>query len=137
MEQLFLEVVTPEKVLVSRDVDSVIMPGTEGEFGVLPGHILFLSAIEPGELRYTSGSEKMFFAVMSGFAEVSQNKVSVLVDAAEKATDIDVERARNAIDRARERLEKDRGREDIDFFRAETALKRAIIRLKVAEKKSI
>ncbi|MBW2034889.1 MAG: F0F1 ATP synthase subunit epsilon, partial [Deltaproteobacteria bacterium] len=73
-------------------------------------------------------------AVTSGFTEVSDNKVSVLVAAAEKAQDIDTERARRAMERAQERLAKDRGTEDIDFARAETALKRAIMRIKVAEK---
>jgi F-type H+-transporting ATPase subunit epsilon len=73
-------------------------------------------------------------AVTTGFAEVFNNKVSILVDAAEKARDIDIERAQGAIERAQERLAKDRGTEDIDFARAETALKRAILRIKVVEK---
>ena len=134
MEKLFLEVVTPENVLVSQDVDMVIAPGIEGEFGVLPGHVLFLSGIVPGELRYTAGSEKGLLFVTSGFAEVSNDRVSVLVDAAERATDIDIERARRAIERARERLALERGREDVDFRRAEAALQRALMRLKVAQK---
>jgi F-type H+-transporting ATPase subunit epsilon len=134
MGSLFLEIVTPERVLVSQEVDMVVAPGTEGEFGVLPGHVLFLSGIVPGELRYTSGSQKESMAVTTGFAEVSNDKVSVLVDAAEKAEAIDVERARDAMKRAKERLGKERATEDIDFLRAENALKRAIARLKVAEK---
>lgn len=135
MGSLFLEIVTPERVLVSQEVDMVVAPGTEGEFGVLPGHVLFLSGIVPGELRYTSGSQKESMAVTTGFAEVSNDKVSVLVDAAEKAEDIDVERAQDAMKRAKERLGKERATEDIDFLRAENALKRAIARLKVAEKR--
>jgi F-type H+-transporting ATPase subunit epsilon len=134
MAKLFLEVVTPDRVVVSEEADMVVAPGTEGEFGVLPGHVLFLSGIVPGELRYTSGSKKEFLAVTTGFAEVSNDKVSVLVDAAERAADIDVERARRAIERARERLEKERGAEDVDFRRAEGALQRAVIRLQIAEK---
>lgn len=134
MGRLYLEVVTPEKVLVSQEVDMVVAPGTEGEFGVLPSHVLFLSGIVPGELRYTSGSEKESMAVTTGFAEVSNDRVSVLVDAAEKAKDVDVERAGRAMERAKERLAKERGTEDIDFGRAEAALKRAIARIKVAEK---
>ncbi len=135
MAKVFLEVVTPDQVVVSEEADMVVAPGTEGEFGVLPGHVLFLSGIVPGELRYTAGSRKEYLAVTTGFAEVSNDKVSVLVDAAERAADIDMERARRAIDRARQRLEKERGTEDIDFRRAEGALQRAIIRLKVAEKR--
>ena len=134
MEKLKLEVVTPAKVVVKADVDMVVAPGTEGEFGVLPGHVLFLSGLIPGELRYTSGTEKEFLAVSGGFAEISDDRVSILVDAAEKASDIDVERAKRAAERAKERMAKDRAREDIDFKRAEAALQRALVRLKVAQK---
>jgi F-type H+-transporting ATPase subunit epsilon len=134
MAKLFLEVVTPDQVVVSEEADMVVAPGTEGEFGVLPGHVLFLSGIVPGELRYTSGSKKESLAVSTGFAEVSNDKVSILVDAAERAADIDIERAQKAIERARQRLEKERGAEDVDFRRAEAALQRAIIRLKIVEK---
>ena len=134
MAKLFLEVVTPDQVVVSEEADMVVAPGTEGEFGVLPGHALFLSGIVPGELRYTSGTKKESLAVTTGFAEVSNDKVSVLVDAAERASDIDIERARRAIERARQRLAKERGAEDVDFRRAEGALQRALIRLKIAEK---
>ena len=134
MGRLSLEIVTPERVLVSREVDMVIAPGSEGEFGVLPGHVLFLSGIVPGELRYTSGAEKESMVVATGFAEVSNDQVSILVDAAEKASDIDTERAQRAMERAKERLAKERGTEEIDFMRAEAALKRAIARIKVAGK---
>ncbi|MCF8061382.1 MAG: F0F1 ATP synthase subunit epsilon [Deltaproteobacteria bacterium] len=134
MAVLHLEVVTPEKVLVSREVDTVVAPGTEGEFGILPGHIPFLSGIQPGELRYEAEGKKEFLAVTEGFSEVSEDRVSVLVDAAERATDIDLERAQSALERARERLARERGAEDVDFVRAETALRRALVRIKVAEK---
>jgi F-type H+-transporting ATPase subunit epsilon len=134
MGKLFLEVVTPAQVLVSQEVDLVVAPGTEGEFGVLPGHVLFLSGIVPGEMRYTAGSETVSLSVTTGFAEVSDDKVSILVDAAEKGTDVDIERARRALSRAQERLGKGRSAEDIDYARAEAAMKRAIVRIKVAEK---
>ena len=135
MGTLHLEVVTPEKVLVSRDVETVVAPGILGEFGVLEGHVPFLTGIVPGELRYTSGGKTERFAVTTGFAEVSNNNVSVLVNAAENASDIDMDRARKAMERARERLARERGAEDLDFLRAEVALKRAIARIKVAEKR--
>ena len=134
MGKLFLEIVTPEKVLVSQEVDMVAAPGTEGEFGVLPDHIPFLSGIVPGEVRYTSGPDQASLLVTEGFSEVLKNRVSILVNAAEKGRDIDKDRARRAIDRAKERLAKDRSTPDIDFSRAEAALKRAIARIKVAEK---
>jgi len=134
MANLFLEVVTPEKILVSQEVETVVAPGTEGEFGVLPGHIHFLSGIVPGELRYEMKGKKESMVVTTGFAEVSDNKVSVLVDAGEAVSDIDIERARGARERAAERLAKARDSQDIDFRRAEAALKRALIRIKICEK---
>jgi F-type H+-transporting ATPase subunit epsilon len=134
MGNLHLEVVTPERVVVSEDVDSVVAPGSMGEFGVLPGHVPFLTSLVPGELRFNSGSRVERLAVTTGFVEVSDNKVSVLVDAAERAAEIDIERARKALERARQRLAMERGKKDIDFLRAEIALKRAIARLKVAQK---
>jgi F-type H+-transporting ATPase subunit epsilon len=85
-------------------------------------------------LRYEAEGKKEYMAVVDGFAEVSEDRVSILVDAAEKAMEIDIERAKNAMERARERLARERGVEDVDFTRAEAALKRAMIRLKVAEK---
>jgi F-type H+-transporting ATPase subunit epsilon len=134
MDKVNLEVVTPARVVLRREVDMVVLPGSEGEFGVLPGHIAFLSGILPGELRYTAGSEKGYVSLSSGFAEVFNNKVSVLVDAAEKAGDIDLERAKKAIERAKQRLSQDRSSEEIDFLRAESAMRRATVRIKVAAK---
>jgi F-type H+-transporting ATPase subunit epsilon len=134
MNKLHLEVVTPARVVLEKDVDMIVAPGSEGEFGVLPGHVSFLTGIVPGELRYTADSEKEALAVTTGFAEVFKNKVSILVDAAERAGEIDVERARKAMERATERLSHDRSAKDIDFSRAETALRRAMARLKVVQK---
>jgi F-type H+-transporting ATPase subunit epsilon len=134
MDKLHLEVVTPARVVLEKDVDSVVAPGSEGEFGVLPGHVSFLSGIVPGELRYAAGSEKETLALSSGFAEVFKNKVSILVDAAERASEIDADRARKAMERAKERLARDRSDKDIDFARAEAALRRAVARLKIVQK---
>ena len=134
MGKLFLEIVTPEKVMVSQEVDMVVAPGTEGEFEVLPGHVSFLSGIVPGKLRYGSGTAKETMVVTNGFTEVSNDKVSILVDAAENAAHIDIERAQKARERARERLSKEKATEEIDFARANAALKRAIARIKVSEK---
>ena len=134
MEKVNLEVVTPAKVLLRLEVDMVVLPGTEGEFGVLAGHVPFLSGILPGELRYTAGTERGYVSLSAGFAEVLNNRVSVLVDAAELAGEIDQERARKALARAKERLGQDRSNKDIDFFRAEGAMLRAAARIKVAEK---
>ncbi len=133
MGELYLEVITPEKVVVSQEADIVVAPGTLGEFGVLPEHVAYLSGIVPGELRYGLDGKTESLAVSTGFSEVFNNRVSVLVDAAERVHDIDLERARRAMERAKERLAKDRGTEDTDFLRAEAALRRAIVRIKVAE----
>ncbi|MDB9822263.1 F0F1 ATP synthase subunit epsilon [Deltaproteobacteria bacterium] len=134
MGKLFLEIVTPAGLVASNEVDLVIAPGAEGEFGVLPDHINFLSGIVPGELRFDYDGKNEHVSVSHGFAEVSGNKVSILVDSAEKAIDIDIERARKAMERAQERLEKERDTEEIDFLRAESALKKAVSRMKVAER---
>ena len=133
MGKVYLEVVTPEKVLVSQETESVVAPGSLGEFGVLEGHVPFLTGLVPGELRYTAAGKTHYFAVTAGFVEVSNNRVSVLVDAAESATEIDLDRARKAMERARERLEKARGTQDVDFARAEAALRRAIARIRLAK----
>jgi F-type H+-transporting ATPase subunit epsilon len=135
MGTLQLEIVTPEKVVVSQEVNSVVAPGSLGEFGVLEGHVPFLTGLEPGALRFSTGSKTEYLAVTDGFAEVSENKVSILVDAAERADEIDIERARKAMERARERLAKDRAEDkDIDFARASAALRRAIVRIRIAER---
>ncbi len=133
MAKLHLEIVTPAKITVSQDVDMVVAPGSLGEFGILEGHVPFLSGLVPGELRYTVDDKPEYVSVTSGFAEVSDDNVSILVDAAEVAQEIDEARAKKAMERANERLD-DRSAEDIDFIRAEAALKRAMIRLKVIEK---
>jgi F-type H+-transporting ATPase subunit epsilon len=136
MASLELEIVTPEKVLVKQTVDMVVAPGSLGEFGVLPGHVPFLTGIVPGELRYTAGGKTEQVAVVSpGFCEVSENRVSILVEAAERAREIDVERARHALERARARLSRERGSPEVDIPRAEAALERALVRVKVAERK--
>lgn len=134
MDTLYLEVVTPNRVVVSQEVETVVAPGTEGEFGVLPGHVLFLSGVVPGELRYIVGTETVSLSVAQGFAEISNDRVSILVDAAEKAGEIDVDRAKKALDRAQKRMEEGKSNEDIDYLRVEAALQRALVRLKVARR---
>ncbi len=134
MGSLYLEVVTPEKVLVSQEVDLVMAPGSEGEFGILPEHINFLSGIIPGTVRFDHSNTIELMSVTTGFAEISENKVAILVDSAEKASDIDIERAQESRDRAKERLAMDREAENIDLIRAEASLGRAISRIKVAKR---
>jgi F-type H+-transporting ATPase subunit epsilon len=129
-----LEVVTPDKSVVSDEAQIVVAPGAYGEFGVLPGHTTFLTTLQVGMIRYKDqgGSERIVF-VNGGFAEVMLNTVTVLAESAERRRDIDVERAKAAVKRAEERLAEASRKEDIDFRRAQAALQRAIGRLKVAE----
>ena len=102
--KILLEVVTPEKLLLSQDVDMVIAPGSEGEFGVLPGHCHFLSTLRIGELRYQTDEIWHFMSVLWGFAEVTPTKVTVMAEIAENAEDIDVDRAQRAVELAEQRL---------------------------------
>jgi F-type H+-transporting ATPase subunit epsilon len=127
-----LDVVTPERTVVSTEVEIVAAPGYLGEFGVLYNHIPFLVQLQAGELRYRKGNQVDYLAISGGYAEVLPTKVTVLATTAERAKDIDKERARAARERAEQRLRE--RQEGIDFARAEVALKRAIARLKVAEK---
>lgn len=128
-----LEVVTPDKSVVSDEAQMVVAPGEYGEFGVLPGHTTFLTTLQVGMIRYKDqgGNERIVF-VNGGFAEVMLNTVTVLAESAERRRDIDVERARAALKRAEERLAEASRKEDIDFRRAQVALQRAIARLKIA-----
>ena len=129
-EKLFLEVVTPQKAIVSEEVEIVVAPGSEGEFGALKGHTTFLTSLKVGTLRYkdAKGKERYLF-VNGGFAEVLPDKVTILAESAERRQDIDVERATRAKERAEKRLAAKSA--DTDLVRAEVALKRAVHRLKI------
>ncbi len=132
-ENIQLEIVTPEKAVVSEEVKIVMAPGTVGEFGILVGHTPFMTSLKAGAVRYVdkAGKERFVF-VSSGFAEALPDRVTILAEAAERRKDIDVERAMAAKQRAEERLAKERD-ENIDFVRARTALSRAIMRIRLAE----
>lgn len=132
-EKIQLDVVTPSRLAVSEQVDIVVAPGSEGEFGVLAGHIPFLSTLQAGELRYNVGGKPEYLVVTGGFAEVQPTKVTILADTAELAREIDLDRAKKAKERAEERLRQTKA-EDVDHARAEAALQRALARLKVAQK---
>lgn len=128
--KLKLDIVTPYGLIFSDEVDEVTAAGGEGEFGVLPVHAPFLTTLKIGMLIYKKGNEVGYVFVNSGFAEVGPDKVIVLADSAERAADIDVERAKAAMKRSEERLKKI---EEIDFARAEASLERATTRIKVTE----
>jgi F-type H+-transporting ATPase subunit epsilon len=130
-DRLTLEVATPMRLVVSAQVDEVVAPGVEGYFGVLPGHAPFLTTLGIGELTYRVGREEHHLALVGGFAEVRNDKVIVLADAAERPEEIDRARAERARERAERRLS-GRAADDVDFARAQAALMRALMRLHVA-----
>jgi len=130
-KQLLLEVVTPDRLVLSTEADVVVCPGVEGQFGVLVGHIPFLSALEIGEMYYRKGGQTEYLAVSGGFAEVTGEKVTIVAESAEKGREIDVERAARALERAEKRLAAVKT-EEIDWARAEAAMRRSLVRAKVA-----
>ena len=133
--KLTLEIVTPDRSLVTEQVDEVQLPGSEGYFGVLPGHTPLLASLNVGELWYRVGQEKHYLSIAFGFAEVLPERVTVLAQIAERAHDIDVERAERARRRAEERLQaKASSPADMDFERARIAMMKSLIRLQVASR---
>jgi len=132
-DELMLEIVTPEKMAFSGNVEDVTIPGTEGEFGVLRGHEALLSSIEIGELNFTKDGKKSYYAVNTGYAEVTTNKVTILIETAERSDSIDKDRARKAKENAEARLSQ-LVKEDNEYEKSRLALLRAIARISVAEK---
>ena len=133
MASIRLDIVTAEQLVFSEDVDVVIAPGIDGEMAILPRHAPLMTMLQPGELRVRQEGDEFSMAVTGGFLEVRPDRVTVLADAAERAEDIDAARAEEAKRRAEEWLA---GRpSETDTARAEAALRRSLIRLRVAEKR--
>ncbi len=130
MEGLRLDIVTPDKVVLNAEVDYVGAEGVDGQFGLLPQHAPMLTALKVGDLYYRQGSETHWVFVSGGFAQISDNKVTILAESAELASSIDVERAKAAKARAEQRLADPKA--ELDVHRAELALARAIARIRVA-----
>ncbi len=131
---LTLEMTTPEKVALQGQADFVVLPAFQGELGVLPGHEAFLLQLVPGEVRVTEKGEIRRFAVSGGFAEIKDDKISLFAETAELADQIDAERARQALEKAKGELV----RKDIDpltLAAAEAAMRRAQVRLMVSERR--
>ena len=127
-----LQIVTPERLIVQEQVDEVEIPGSEGYFGVLPGHTPLLASLAVGELWYRKGQEKTYLSIAYGFAEVLADRVTILARLAERAEDIDVSRAAAAQKRAQERITVPSS--DVDYERARTALMKSITRLQVSSR---
>lgn len=133
MPELHLDVVTAERMVYSDDVDMVTAPGSLGELGILPRHAALVTTLQSGALRTRKGAEETDLAISGGFLEVRDNRVLVLADAAERAEEIDVERARAAEERARLLLQERHATTDLAV--AEAALRRSQVRLKVARRR--
>ncbi|MBP1714438.1 MAG: synthase subunit epsilon [Deltaproteobacteria bacterium] len=134
MDKLFLlEIVTPYGLAVSSKVEEAYIPGSQGDFGVLPGHAPFLTSLRIGELHYRQQNEVHYVSINRGFAEVTPEKTTILTDTAELAEEIDVERARAARTRAEEKL-RTLSKEEQAYIQAMEALERARMRIRVSEK---
>jgi F-type H+-transporting ATPase subunit epsilon len=129
-DTLHLQIITPDKVLVREDVDSVQIPGKNGYLGVLPGHAPLITELMIGEISYVQGGNSQYLAVAWGFAEVLPDKVTILADTAERAEDIDVKRAQEAKAKADEALRQ--AAPDLDYDAVQYAQRRAEVRLEVA-----
>ena len=129
-----LEIVTPERVIYSDEVDAVIAPGVDGQLGILPHHAPLMTMLQAGELRVRKGEEETCIAIYGGFLEVRPDRVIVLADAAERAEEIDVARAQEAKCRAEQQMAS-RVLSEVDRAQAEAALRRSPVQLKVAERK--
>ncbi len=130
-EKLKLELVTPYKKVLSEDVDVITASGALGEFTVHPGHASFLTSLKIGELSYVQGGEANHLALNWGYFEVTNDQVTILVETAERADEIDLARATAALGRAEEALKK-LSPEDKEFIAQEAALQRALVRMQVA-----
>ena len=130
-DRLSLEIATPTRLVAAETVDEIVIPGSQGYFGVLPGHAAFLTTLGIGELMYRIGRDEHYLVVANGFAEVRNDKVIVLADTAERPEEIDRARAERARDRAERRLS-GRADEEVDYQRALAALARALARLPTA-----
>jgi len=129
---LTLELVTPERAVAHETVDEIEIPGVDGYLGVLPGHTPLLVTLQVGELWFRQGEQKTYLSVAFGFAEVLPDRVRVLAQVAERADEIDMDRAEAAANRARERISSPVI--DLDFERAQQALLKSNLRLEVAKK---
>jgi F-type H+-transporting ATPase subunit epsilon len=127
-----LQIVTPDRLVLREQVDEIEIPGTDGYFGVLPGHTPLLASLAVGEMWYRKGQEKTYVSIAFGFAEVLPDRVTILARLAERAEEIDVERAQAALARAEERLA--RQKSEVDYERARMALLKSITRLQVSSR---
>lgn len=133
MATMRLEIATAERVVYSEDVEILVAPGMDGQLGILPNHAPLLTALQPGEIRVVREGEESYMAVSGGFLEVMANRVTILADTAERAEEIDIERAEEAMQRAQERIETSVS--DMDLQRALASIRRSQARLLAARRR--
>jgi F-type H+-transporting ATPase subunit epsilon len=133
MATLKLEIITAERHVFSDEVNTVVAPGVEGELGILPHHAPLITMLKPGEVLVRKDGQETYLFVSGGFLEVRPDKIIILADACERSEEIDVERAEEAKHRAEERLKTHPP--ELDMARAQAALLRSLVRIKVAERK--
>ena len=129
-----LQIIALDKIAYEDDVDIVVLPGEEGQLGVLPRHARIVTLLEPGEVLTRKSGEETSLVISGGFAQIGPDSVTILSDAAEYAEDIDIDRAEVARRRAQERLTNRQAIPDLDMARVESALLRSLTRLRVAER---
>ena len=129
-----LQIIALDRIAYEDDVDIVVLPGEEGQLGVLPRHARIVTLLEPGEVLTRKSGEETSLAISGGFAQIGPDSVTILSDAAEYADDIDMERAEEARRRAQERLSSPGATPDLEMARAESALLRSMARIRVAER---
>jgi F-type H+-transporting ATPase subunit epsilon len=131
MAGIDVDILTPERRVLQAQADSVIVPAVEGELGILAGHTPLVAQLQPGEIRLRTADDTQTFAVSGGFVEVQNNHVVILAETAEMPREIDLERARQAAERAKSVLRS--SAPNVDFAQAEAALRRALARLRAVE----
>lgn len=134
MATLKLEIITPERAVFADDVDIVLAPGSLGRLGIMPHHIPLITSLEPGEMVARKGEQSFYFAVSGGFLTVENNTVTVLADTAERAEEINLERAGKAKEKVQKEIKKSPGY-NVDEMKMEAALMRSLVRLKVGQRK--
>ena len=132
---LHLEIVTPEQKIYSDDVDSVVIPGVEGELGVLPQHVPLMTQLLPGELRVLKGGEELRMAVGEGFVEIGADKVAVLTDMAIKESEIDESAAEEAVKRAEEAM-KEHKLDDEEYATVKASLQKSLAMIRVKRRRN-
>jgi len=135
-DSITLRVITPQKIALDTSVSAAVVPGLDGKIGILPRHAPMVAALAPGELAYTRDGVREHLFVGGGFAEVRQNTLRLVTEASERPGEIDVQRAEEAAERARERLRTRQvgGPDAYDALRAEAALRRALMRLSLVDR---